>query len=121
MSDKPALLKFLNDNLEQLWMFVFKSGAWIWYTLVGIIGKWSWNVMTGRKMTWRQVLASAGAALFVGFIAAKYCLAYRPDMLAYAVPVLVLASDKIVMAIMLLNWRNIIDSVINVYNGSKRK
>lgn len=120
MSEKPALIQWLDENIEQIWAFMVKSGAWVWYTIVGIVGKWSYAQMTGKRMTILQYLGSAGAALYVGYVTSNWCLNHDPSLTSFLVPVFVLGSDKLLVAAMALNWKKILDSLISIYKSDKK-
>lgn len=86
-----------------------------WYTfllyiVMGLIGKFSFDLLSGRKMSIWKVLASTGAGLFVGFVSAVACVnAGYETKSAIIVPVCTLLSEKIMIALFSYNqWKSVL-------------
>lgn len=93
---------------EEVLTFFSKIYVWLIYILVGLMAKYSYDIIKGKKISLAQALASAGIALFVGFIASVLCVnndMEREGM--WIVPIATLLSEKIVMALFAIDWRNI--------------
>lgn len=94
---------------EEILTFLSKVWAWLIYILIGLMAKYSYDFMTGKKITFLQAMASAGIALFVGFIASVICLhnGYEQQGM-WVVPCATLVSDKIVMALFAFDYKGTI-------------
>lgn len=95
-------------------VFVFFSKIWtvVGLILLGLIGKLSIDVITGKKITFLQAFASTGAAFFVGIITHFYCATHNLiEEEMYIVPMTTLLSDKIIIAFMSVNYRKIVSDI----------
>lgn len=97
------------ENVKEEVVYLFsKVWAWCLYVLLGLMAKYSYDIIRGRRITLWQALASAGLAFFVGFIASVWCISHdmeREGM--WIVPIATLMSEKIIMAIFAIDWNNI--------------
>lgn len=101
----------------------FLSKIWVWgvYILIGIIGKFSHDLIMGKRLTWLQIFASIGIALFCGFIASVICMNNFPDKAAYIVPVATLLSEKIVVALVAVDYKTIISEMAQYWADKSKK
>lgn len=97
------------EIFDLLFAKIWNVAAWIF---LGLIGKFSMDVMTGKKITVLQALASTGTALFVGVMAHVIC-AYLDlgSQSAFIVPLATLLSDKIVIALMAMNVNKLVNKI----------
>lgn len=85
---------------EEIVAIITKVWLWVLYVAIGIMAKFSYDIIRGRKITLLQALASSGAALAVGTIAAIYCAANGYDKAGlWIVPAATLLSEKIIIAV----------------------
>jgi hypothetical protein len=75
----------------------------------------------GKKLTWVQVFASIGIALFCGFIASVICMNNFPDKAAYIVPIATLLSEKIVIALVSVDYKTIAAEFANYWAEKFKK
>jgi hypothetical protein len=95
--------------------------VWGVYILIGIIGKFSHDLIMGKRLTWVQVFASIGIALFCGFLASVICMHNFPDKAAYIVPIATLLSEKIVVAILAVDYKMIASEFANYWADKFKK
>jgi len=90
-------------------LITFASKAWLFclYIVVGIIGKFSHDFIMGKRLSWTQVLASIGIALFCGFLASMVCYNKFPEYAAYIVPIATLLSEKLVIALLSVDYKKL--------------
>lgn len=91
-----------------------KYGAWIAYVCIGLIGKFGWDIVAKKELSWLYVIGTGFMAVFVGFISSRWFMIHNPEMGAYVVPVLTLVSRDILMFIKMLDWSKILSIVLNV-------
>jgi hypothetical protein len=91
-----------------------KYGAWIAYVCIGLIGKFGWDIVARKQLSWWYVIGTGFMAVFVGFISSRWFIAHDPDMGAYIVPVATLVSRDILMFLRMLDWNKILSVVLNV-------
>lgn len=102
--------------------------AWFskWYTFfvyvaMGLIGKFSYDMLSGKKISVLKALSSTGMALFVGFLSSMLCVqAGYTTKAAVIVPICTLLSEKIMIAVFALNWHKWLGEVFqNIANKFK--
>lgn len=88
----------LSDELASLFTSIWKLTALI---LLGIVGKFSYSYLTGKRITPVQAISTIGLAVFVGVIAGVLCRKMDfEEQAIWIVPIATLMSDKIIIAIM---------------------
>jgi hypothetical protein len=84
------------------------------YILIGIMGKFSNDLLLGRKLTFRQVVGQAGVCLFCGFLSWVLCKHLGWENYAGVIcPMTTYLSDKLMLALFSIEWKTIILDVIN--------
>jgi hypothetical protein len=87
--------------------------AWFWLVgvTVGVIGRICYDVMTGKKLTLLQVLATAGVSIAVGCITALWCMSRGFEQFegAFMVSCCTWMGDKLVVIAMSANWSKLAD------------
>lgn len=97
-----------HDVWQGISEFFYKWWVWLFYILIGMVGKFSYDLGTGKKLSWTKILSSAGIALFVGFISSAICL-YNGwnEQAQYVVPIATLLSEKIVLALFSVDYKKL--------------
>lgn len=97
------------DNLKQdLISYFYKWWALLLYIMIGLVGKFSYDVMKGKKISIGQAFSGIGLGLFCGFIASSICISNgweKPAMVI--VPMATLLSEKLTIAIFAIDWKKI--------------
>lgn len=110
------------DLKDELIAFFSKSWALFLYVIIGLIGKLSYDLLYGRKMTWWQVIASIGIALFTGFVAAAICTKYGwEDHAKFVVPIATLLSEKLIVAAFSLDYKGIFADLVAIFTKNRQK
>jgi|SRR6187399_1755355 len=91
-----------------------KYGSWVAYVIIGLIGKFGWDIAAKKKMSWWYVIGTGCMAVFVGFISSIWFMKNRPEMGAYCVPVFTLVSRDILIFLNLLDWKGILSKITNL-------
>lgn len=87
--------------LSKFWAYI------LWITL-GLVGKFSFDIISGKKVTLLQALASTGLAIVVGLISAKICeLNDWEKHKSIVICVSSLLSEKIILALFSINYKSI--------------
>lgn len=102
----------LVEGLEGIGRFVLYGLAW----LVGLVGKFSMDVIKGKKFTWGEAVAEGGIALFVGVISGLVCSKWHvDDSTTYlTIAIATYLSGKI--ALIIWNWKDVKAYIINLLN-----
>lgn len=106
------------DAKKEMIEFITKWWVWFCYIGIGVIAHISNMLMSSKKRTFKQIMASVGAALFVGYLTSVYCIVHFPEEGKYIVPIATLSADKIVDFLVNLDWKSIINNLIN--SGGKK-
>lgn len=106
---------------EEITAFISKIWVWFVYILVGLIGKFSYDIMLGKRLTWLQIFASIGIALFCGFIASVVCANNFPEHAPYIVPISTLLSEKLVVALVAVDYKTIISEIAQYWADKSKK
>lgn len=93
---------------EDIAIWFSKIWVWILYIIVGLVGKFSYDLLTGKKITMWQALASTGVALFFGFLSVAFCMYKEYDKGGmFIVPITTLLSEKLMIAIFAVDWKKV--------------
>lgn len=88
-----------------------KYGSWVAYVIIGLVGKFGWDIASKKKMSWWYVIGTGCMAVFVGFISARWFMLNKPQMGAYCVPVLTLVSRDILIFLNLVDWKGVLSRI----------
>jgi hypothetical protein len=96
----------MSDFKNEILAIISKWWVWLLYIIIGMAGKFSFDWLHGKKLSWVQVFAGIGIALFVGFISSAVCINNGwQDKGMYVVPLATLLSEKLVMALFSLDYK----------------
>lgn len=110
------------ENFKETLVDFFSKLAWLYLVLLGLMAKFSYEYLTGRKITLWQAVASAGLAFFVGYLAYNICI-YKglENQIKWVVPFSSLLSEKIIIAIFSMDWKEHFSSFINYFSDKLKK
>jgi hypothetical protein len=100
--------------LSYVYEFLAKYGAWFAYVAIGLVGKFGWDIVSGKKISWWYIFGTGCMAAFVGFVSSKWFINNNPEMGAYLVPVLTLASRDVLLLIKMIDWHKVIGAFLRV-------
>lgn len=92
-----------------------KFWVWIFYILSGIIAKFSFDLVRGKKISFWQALGTTGISLFVGSLASFWCMRHSPDNGAFIVPVSTLLADKLLTSLFALDYRKVAADILGYW------
>lgn len=108
--DNIQTKKMYKPNQEITEIFT-KYGVWLAYVLMGFVGKFGWDIITNKKITFKYILGSGLCAAFVGYLASVYCMRNAPTVGSYIVPVCTLVSRDIILFLMTIKWNEILEKI----------
>lgn len=97
---------------EEVVNFFSKWWVYLFYVLIGIVGKFSWDISRRKRITFLGAMSTVGISGFIGYISSVYCYnnGYT-DKAAYIVPICTLLSDKILTYVVFrVKWKEIRDA-----------
>lgn len=104
--------KMFKTQHPQIVEFVTKYGMWVAYVLMGLVGKFGWDIITNRKLSFRYMLGSSLCGMFTGYLASVWCMEHSPTMGAYLVPVMTLLSRDVFLFLFSLNWKSLLTKML---------
>lgn len=118
--NKQTVIQTVMDDFKTH-VFAFFLKAWLYFVYIGIglIGVFAEKMRSGRSMNFWQVLSTGFIAIFVGYLASVYCYYHAMEQeSAYIVPVVTLCSDKIFTSLLAVNWKGILNAIIDKLRGN---
>lgn len=104
----------MSDIKSELIAVLSKIWTWLLLIFLGMVGMFSHNIYTAKKLTWKQTIASLGLSFFIGSITSIICYLNDWGKLGVVlVPMLTLLSDRITLAVMAYNWKGFIWDTID--------
>lgn len=121
----------LQKLAHEIGEFVNKGWTLICLIVVGIMGKLSYDLVTGKRITAKQAISFAGLAIFVGFVTSIICKYFEvSESLTNAiVPMATLLSEKIMITIFAIDgvkiarkfFADMLSSALSYITNGKRK
>jgi len=109
----------MHDIKEETLTFLTKWWSYIFYVMIGVMGKFSFDIVKRKKISIWYIIGATGVACFIGFLASMWCEYHYKPYAPYIVPIATLCSDKILMYIATLNWKPVLDSIYGVFTKNK--
>src|ERR1700761_8744454 len=88
------------DFWTQFWQFIYKYGAWIGWIILGLVGRFSYDLLRHKAFTIGYVLGSTGIAFLIGYVSGVYIFTKYPDDAPILIPMITLVSNNLVSAVM---------------------
>lgn len=98
--------------IEEVYNFLEKWWVYLLYILIGIIGKFAYDMITKRKLSIWQALGSVGIAGVTGYFACVWCMINAPEKAPYMVPLATLLSEKFFNWIFSLDWKVLFQTLL---------
>ena len=105
---------------EETLAFLTKWWAYLFYIFLGVMGKFSFDIVKKRRISLWYAIGVTGISCFIGFLASMWFMAYHPGYAPYGVPIATLFSDKILMYMATLNWKSLLDSLYGFVSNTKK-
>lgn len=110
-----AEMNSVSKLMTEIVAFFSKWWVYFFYIVIGILGKFSWDMSRRKRITWIGALSTVGISGFVGYLSSVYCNNNQLyDKAAYIVPICTLFSDKILSYIVFrIKWRALKEAIFN--------
>lgn len=99
--------------LNDFCIFLSKWWLYVVYILIGLVGKMSYELVTGKKRSFWTAIGSVGIAAFTGYLSCIWCISNSPEKAPYLVPMATLLSDKFFTWIFSMDWAAIFKIITN--------
>lgn len=107
---------------DEIITLVSKLWTWVVYILLGVMGKFSYDALSGRKMSFLTSLAILGISIFVGAIISMVCAYYEVNKAAaFIVPLGTLLSEKLVISFYAYDWKGTTSDFLDYWRDKLRK
>jgi hypothetical protein len=115
----------MDFNEFREWAFAFVT-KWIFvlsWAFISLIGKLSTMLLLDKKITWKQVIGSAGVTLFFGAMSIEVSDYFHLKKVTEMVfvPAICFLSDKMAIALFQLNLNEILTVITDLSDYIKRK
>lgn len=94
---------------------IFLSKTWVWflYIVLGLMLKFSYNIISGKKITFWHAVASCICSIAIGALSSIWCIqTNRESMGTWIVPAATLLSDKLLTAAFSIDYKKILQEII---------
>ncbi len=112
-----------NSFRDETIAFLSKWWSYFFYVFIGIVGKFSFNIVNKKKMSLWYAIGTTGISCFTGFLVSMYCKTHNPAYAPYMVPMCTLFADKILMSFAAyvdrLNWKALMASIYEFITKQK--
>ncbi len=93
--------------------FVTKWGALLTWILMGLLGKFGLDLVTGRKFSYRYVIGSGCLAICAGWLSYQWCTSHPSFSPGVVVSISALASRDIILFITMVDWPGMMKILTN--------
>lgn len=110
------------DIGTQIAICLYKWSAYLGLIFLGIIGRFSLNLLANKKMTIAYIIGYSGLSFVVGYIATAIMLQKCPDRIVYILPLVTMLSNNIISIIMTViieyktisngKWKGILEIIL---------
>ena len=107
--EKTSIIESLYDMFAKIWVLLL-------YIILGTVGKFSYNMLNGKKLTIGQSFGQLGFCLVCGTMSYWVCN-YFGWIKAQAIitTTATFVSDKIMLAVYTLNWEKVVKNLFNSF------
>lgn len=103
----------MGDIKGELVNFFSKTWLWFIYIILGLMLKFSYNIISGKKITFMQAIASCICSIAIGALSSIWCIqSGREHMGTWIVPAATLLSDKFLTAAFSIDYKKILQEII---------
>ena len=96
------------------WMPIFG------YVIIGLIGKFGYDIVSKKKITFWYIVGTSAIALFIGFLSAKMCDAHPLVNPGIAIPVATLLSRDLIVFITMIDKKKLMELLFNIKSTDKK-
>lgn len=112
----------MSEFKSEILAIISKWWVWLLYIIIGVFGKFSYELLSGRRPSWVQIFAGIGIALCVGFIASAVCVQNGwQEKGMYIVPLCTLLSEKLVMALFSIDYKKMFADFAGYWSDKLKK
>lgn len=90
---------------DQVLSFFLKYGAWLGWILLGLVGRFSYDLLRNKTFTLGYIMGCTGLAFLCGYVFGSYILDVYPKKASIIIPLITLVSNNLVSALMAINWK----------------
>ncbi len=107
--------KKMSDKNPELISFLTKYGALVTYVIIGLVGKFGFDIVTGKKISGWYVLGTGCMAIFVGWLTWMWCQKWPALNPGFVIPIATLVSRDIMLFITMVDYM----SILRIITGKK--
>jgi len=108
---------------DEIFGFFVKNGAWLSWILMGILGRFGYDIVNNKKISWYYVVGTWLCAVFVGYVACKFFNEFAPNKAPFMVPTITMLGNNI-LSYLVLKWKDFLsvdwNSINEILNKKKK-
>lgn len=96
----------------------FFSKTWLWflYIILGLMLKFSYNIISGKKITFMAAVASCACSIALGALGSIWCISTgRESIGTWFVPAITLLADKILTAAFSIDYNKTAQDILKYF------
>lgn len=98
----------MSDKNPELVAFLTKYGALVTYVIIGLIGKFGFDIVAGKRLSGWYVLGTGCMSIFIGWIVWVWCQRYPGLNPGIVVPIATLVSRDIMLFITMIDYMGVL-------------
>lgn len=110
--------KMQDKHIDDLLEFFSKWGLLIGYVFIGLIGKFGFDIVNKKRLTFWYVFGTSCIAYCIGFLSWEYCKGHSFLNPGLVVPCASLVSRDIMLVITVIDWKGIVMKFMTRSNNS---
>jgi len=95
-------------NNPEIISFLSKYGALITYIIIGLMGKFGFDIVSGKRISGWYIVGTGLMAVFVGWLAWEWCLSHPDWNPGFTIPIATLVSRDVLLFLMLIDWMSVL-------------
>lgn len=107
--NNPRMNKDHEDIWYQAYLFICKYIVLIWGIILGLVGKFSYDLINNKKFTRYYLIGTTGLAIVGGYLSGIWVYENCPTKAPLFIPIATMLSNNIVSALMVIDYKALIN------------
>jgi len=93
------------DLFDSLSQFIYRYITYIGLILMGLMGRFSYDLIRNKKRNWSYIAGCTGIAILGGYMSSVYFMQNYPAKAPFMVPLITMISNNLVSAVMTIDYK----------------
>ncbi len=103
--EKNSEIMDKRDIIFDIWTLFLKNIGVIALIVLGLVGKFSYDLLTGKRFTMAYVFGSMGCAIVGGWVCGDYIMRYWPHQATLFIPIATMISFNLISGVMAIDYK----------------